>query len=55
MPYSETPDQRQIRRSAVKTIGRLSTALGSPDVLSRDAGPAVLFSLCGAVERRLGR
>ena len=47
MPYSETPDQRQIRRSAVKTIGRLSTALGSPDVLSRDAGPAVL-SACVA-------
>ena len=42
MPREETPDQRQRRRSAIRAIGRLSTALSSPDVLSKDAGAAVL-------------
>ena len=42
MPLQETPEQRQDRRSAIKTICRLSTALEHPDQLSRDAGGAIL-------------
>ena len=38
----ETSDQHQERRSAVRTICRLSTGLESPDKLSRDARGAVL-------------
>ena len=33
MPLQETPEQRQDRRSAIKTICRLSTALEHPDQL----------------------
>lgn len=40
--FPETPDQRQKRRSVVRVITRLSTALASPDVLSKDAGAAIL-------------
>lgn len=42
MPLNETPEQRKSRRDAVRTICRLSTALDSPNVLSKDAGAAVL-------------
>lgn len=42
MPSSETPDQRQSRRAAVRVICRLSTALPSADVLSKDVGATLL-------------
>ncbi|CAE7816616.1 unnamed protein product [Symbiodinium sp. CCMP2592] len=42
MPVQETADQREERRSAVKTICRLSTALQSPEKLSRDVGGQIL-------------
>ena len=42
MPLNETPTQRKTRRDAVRAICRLSTALDSPQVLSKDAGAAVL-------------
>ena len=63
MPVQETADQRQERRSAVKTICRLSTALQSPEKLSRDVGGEVLAervaqlrdaSLCLKSERVFG-
>ena len=63
MPVQETADQRQERRSAVKTICRLSTALQSPEKLCKDVGGQVLAervaqlrdaSLCLKSERVFG-
>ena len=53
MPSSETPDQRQSRRAAVRVICRLSTALPSADVLSKDVGAALLSERVAQLRRTL--
>ena len=42
MPTQETPESRASRRSAVRTISRLSSVLQSPDVLNKDCGAQIL-------------
>ena len=42
MPTQETPESRASRRSAVRTISRLSSVLESPDVLNKDCGAQIL-------------
>jgi hypothetical protein len=42
MPSVETPDQRTHRRAAIRALSRLSTALPSPELLSKDSGGIVI-------------
>ena len=42
MPTQETPESRASRRSAERTISRLSSVLESPDVLNKDCGAQIL-------------
>ena len=51
--FAETPEQRQKRRSVVRVLTRLSTALASPDVLSKDAGAAILGHRVGQLREVL--
>ena len=51
--FPETPEQRQKRRSVVRVLTRLSTALASPDVLSKDAGAAILGHRVGQLREVL--
>ena len=53
MPSSETPDQRQSRRAAVRVICRLSVALPSADVLSKDVGATLLSERVAQLKRIL--
>ena len=53
MPSNETPDQRHDRRSAIRAISRLSTALDSSEVLSKDSGAAVLADRVAQLRQKL--
>ena len=53
MPSNETPDQRHDRRSAIRAISRLSAALDSSEVLSKDSGAAVLADRVAQLRQKL--
>ena len=53
MPTQETPESRASRRSAVRTISRLSSVLESPDVLTKIVERRYWHYVCNSYDRIL--